>query len=321
MKTTSFFTPVQDEIHLVEDLLRHQADDAHPNLHVALEHLLNSGGKRIRPTLTLLAGRMLGAPKDRLITLAGAVELLHTATLVHDDLIDGAMLRRGNPTLNAQWSPPATVLAGDYMFARAARLAADTDNLALMKYFAQTLATIVNGELTQLFSNRGMISRENYFQRIYAKTASLLELTTSAAAMLSPVGEDVVETMHRFGYNLGIAFQIVDDVLDFTGEEGEVGKPVGSDLMQGLVTLPVICYAESHPEDPGVVYLTSGRYGDVDIESRLVQSVRVSDAIDTSMQEAGTYIDKALASLAGMPGGSEHDSLEELAKYTLHRRI
>ena len=125
--------------------------------------------------------------------------------------------------------------------------------LLLMKLFAETLATIVNGELTQLFAARGVISRENYNKRIYAKTASLFEMTTQAAAMIGHANEASVEAMRQYGYHLGMAFQIVDDILDFTGEQETVGKPVGSDLLQGLVTLPAIYYAESHPYDPDVL--------------------------------------------------------------------
>ena len=320
LNTATFFTPVQEEIQLVEELMRHQADDAHPDLRAALDHLLAAGGKRIRPTLALLSGQMLGAPRQRLITLAAAVELLHTATLVHDDLIDGALLRRGNPTLNSQWSPPATVLTGDFIFARAAKLAAETDHLPLMKLFAETLAIIVNGELTQLFASHGVTSRDNYFKRIYAKTASLLEMTTRAAAMISPVSESTAEAMRLYGYNLGMAFQIVDDVLDFTGEQAEVGKPVGSDLLQGLVTLPAICYAESHPDDPDIICLTSGCYSEHERMERLVQAVRKSDGVEKSLREARDFIKKALDALEGMPAGVEHESLEELARYTVSRR-
>jgi geranylgeranyl pyrophosphate synthase len=142
---------------------------------------------------------------------------VHTATLVHDDLIDGALLRRGIVTLNAQWSPAATVLTGDFIFARAAKLAAETDSVPVMRLFAETLATIVNGELTQMFTSRGLASREDYLQRIYAKTASMFELATAAAALLSPVGLPVVNEVRRFGTDVGMAFQIVDDP-DFTGE-------------------------------------------------------------------------------------------------------
>ena len=146
MSATTFFTSVQDQLQFVEQRIRQQAsEEHHPDLRSALEHLLAAGGKRVRPTLGLLVGNMLGAPEEKLITLGASVELLHTATLVHDDLIDGALLRRGMPTLNARWSPAATVLTGDFLFARAAKLAAETDYLPLMKLFADTLATIVNG--------------------------------------------------------------------------------------------------------------------------------------------------------------------------------
>ena len=321
LTTVSFFTPVLNGLQEVESLLRSQSYGAHPELGAALEHLLSAGGKRIRPALGLLTAQMLGAPHDRMITLAAAVELLHTATLVHDDLIDGALLRRGNPTLNARWSPPATVLTGDFIFARAAKLAAETDHLPLMKLFAETLAVIVNGELTQLFSARGLTSRENYYKRIYAKTASLIEMTTRAAAMISPVDKTVVESMRVFGYNLGMAFQIADDVLDFTGEQGEVGKPVGSDLLQGLVTLPAIYYAEAHPDDPDVICLTSGCYSEHERMERLMETVRKSTGVKKSLDEAQEYIQKALQPLAGMPDGIERQALEDLARYTVARKI
>lgn len=321
LNPVTFFTPVQKGLQEVETLLCSQSNGAHPELGAALEHLLSSGGKRFRPTLGLLSGQMLGAPQDKLITLAAAVELLHTATLVHDDLIDGALLRRGNPTLNARWTPPATVLTGDFIFARAAKLAADTDHLPLMKLFAETLAVIVNGELTQLFTARGLTSRENYYRRIYAKTASLIEMTTRAAAMISPVDEAAIESMRVYGYNLGMAFQIVDDVLDFTGDQGQVGKPVGSDLLQGLVTLPAIYYAEAHPDDPDVICLTSGCYSEHERMERLVQAVRKSPGVDRSLDEAQEYIQKALLPLTGMPPGVERQALQDLACYTVTRKI
>jgi geranylgeranyl pyrophosphate synthase len=321
LNNASFFTPVQDGLQEAEALIRSQSDGAHPDLVTALEHLLSSGGKRIRPALGLLTGQMLGAPHDKIITLAAAVELLHNATLVHDDLIDGALLRRGNPTLNARWTPPATVLTGDFIFARAAKLAADTDHLPLMKLFAETLAIIVNGELTQLFSPRGLTSRENYYKRIYAKTASLIEMTTRTAAMISPVDESVVESMRVYGFNLGMAFQIVDDVLDFTAEQAELGKPVGSDLLQGLVTLPAIYYAEAHPDDPDVICLTSGCYSEHERMERLVLAVGKSFGVKKSLEEAEGYIQKALHPLAGMPDRVERQSLYDLARYTVTRKI
>ena len=165
--------------------MRSQAEHQHPDLRAALDHLISSGGKRIRPTVTLLIGRILNGDESRLVTLAAAIELLHTATLVHDDLIDGSLLRRGIPTINSKWSPGATVLTGDFMFARAAKLASDTNSIPVMSLFSKTLATIVNGEITQLFSNRCNINREEYYQRIYAKTASLFEASACCAALIS----------------------------------------------------------------------------------------------------------------------------------------
>src|SRR5258706_6934019 len=271
LSTATFFTPVQEGIQLVEERMRAQADIAsHPDLGAALERLLGAGGKRVRPTVVLLVGNMLGADVDKLATLGAAVGMLHTATMVHDDLIDSALLRRGMPTLNSKWSPAATVLTGDFLFARAARLASDVQNIHLMQKFAETLAIIVNGELTQLFAAHGVISRENYYARIYAKTASLFEMCGLAAAMLATGDEPVYNALKTYGYEAGMAFQMVDDVLDFSGEQEMVGKPLGSDLLQGLVTLPAIYYAEAHPDDPDVELLAQGHWQDEAKMLRLV---------------------------------------------------
>jgi geranylgeranyl pyrophosphate synthase len=319
LSTVSFISPVQEQVKLVEDRMRAQAGESQPDLRAALEHLLGAGGKRVRPTLVLLVGNMLGADENRLITLGAALEMLHTATLVHDDLIDGALLRRGLPTLNARWSPPATVLTGDFLFARAAKLAAEADHLPLMKSFAETLAIIVNGELAQMFTSHGLISRENYYKRIYAKTASLFEMTTRAAAMISPVDEGVVEDMRDFGYQLGMAFQVVDDILDFTGDPGAVGKPLGSDLLNGLVTLPAIYYAEANPNDPDMRSVPNGGWTNPENMARLIENIRNSSAIKKSMREANEYIQRALAHLEKFPECIEKQALENLAKYIVDR--
>ena len=321
MSAVTFISPVLEEIKLVEERMRKQADEAHSDLRAALEHLLAAGGKRVRPTISLLVGNMLGAPLEQVVTLGAAVELLHTATLVHDDLIDGSLLRRGMPTLNARWSPPATVLTGDFLFARAAITAAETDHLPLMKLFSETLATIVNGELTQMFTSRGLINRDNYYKRIYAKTASLFEMTSRAAAMVSPVDESVIESMRDFGYQIGMAFQIVDDILDFNGEQSTVGKPLGSDLLNGLVTLPAIYYAEANPNDPDVLSLPNGGWTNNENMTRLVDNIRASDSTKKAMLEADQHIDRALAILASMEACAERDALENLTKYIVDRKV
>jgi geranylgeranyl pyrophosphate synthase len=317
-----FTTPIQASIQEVEELMRSQAHDRHPELQAALDHLIIAGGKRVRPALVLLTGNMLGADHDRLITIAAAVEMLHTATLVHDDLIDGALLRRGNPTLNSHWSPAATVLTGDFIFARAAKLAANTDCLPLMKLFAETLAIIVNGELTQLFSSRGIANRENYDRRIYAKTASLFEMSARAAAMISSVDHVFVEKMQEFGRKIGLAFQILDDILDFTGEQESVGKPVGSDLLQGLVTLPTLYYIEKYPNDTNVAILLNGNFAsEPNAMIELVQSIRSSECIELALNDARSMVEGAIRILKDMPAGEERRALEELARYIVDRNI
>ena len=317
----NFLNPIQERLLQVEQVMLAQADKHHPDLGTALEHLLSSGGKRIRPAVALLTGSMLGGNIDHLVTLGAAIELLHTATLVHDDLIDGALLRRGITTLNAQWSPAATVLTGDFIFAQAAKLAAETNSVRVMHLFAETLATIVNGEITQLFTSHGLASKDDYMKRIYAKTASMFELATAAAALLSPVEVQIVTEMRKFGYHIGMAFQIIDDILDFTGEQQTIGKPVGSDLRQGLFTLPALLYFDAHPDDPDVLWVMDGNiYSDERLD-RLVTNIRSSGAIDQSWAEARQFIDCSLDILNQYPDCEEKSALVELSDYIIRRSM
>jgi geranylgeranyl pyrophosphate synthase len=316
-----FLTPVQDLIPIVEARMRIQAEGHHPDLGTALDHLLSSGGKRVRPAVALLTGGMLGGERNKLITLAASIELLHTATLVHDDLIDGALLRRGIATLNAQWTPAATVLTGDFVFARAAKLAAETNSLAVMHLFAETLTTIVNGEITQMFSRHTLANRENYYHRIHAKTASMFELATKAAAILSQVDDYGIEQAQKFGNYVGMAFQIVDDILDFTGEQATVGKPVASDLRQGLFTLPAIYFLEGHPSDPDLQTILRGGYPGNEAMERLVREIRSSGAIEKSMGEAQEYVDRSLALLDEFGESPERAALQQLAAYIINRDL
>ena len=318
----SFITPVQDDILAIEALMRAQADENQPDLKAALNLLLAAGGKRIRPALTMLAGHMLGADPKCLVSIAAAIELLHTATLVHDDLIDGALLRRGMPTLNSHWSPGATVLTGDFIFARAANMAAEADSIAVMKIFARTLSTIVDGEINQLFDNRCKADRGNYLKRIYAKTASLFETAAQSAALISPVGPEIVEAMRLYGYYVGMAFQIVDDILDFTADSSTLGKPVGSDLRSGIITLPAILYAETYPQDPDSIALLTGNcIQDGQRLERLIAAIRASPAVRASLQEAIGYVEIALTNLHQVQPSPERNALEDLANYIVRREF
>lgn len=321
MEKVNFFDIVQDQIPIVEGRMREQSNGHHPDLEMALNHLLASGGKRIRPTVTLLVGGMFGAHIEHLVTLAAAVELLHTATLVHDDVIDGSLLRRGSPTLNARWSPGATILAGDFIFARAAKLAAETESVEVMKLFAKTLSTIVNGEITQLFISKGLVNREDYYQRIYAKTASLFELCTVAPVFLSGGDENTISSMQKFGYEVGMAFQIVDDILDFTSQQNELGKPVASDLRQGLVTLPALHYLEMVPDDPDIKAVIENRIVSEESIMKVVGAIKESGAIRSALEEARRFSERGLESLRNLPDTEERQALEALALFVVNRHI
>ncbi len=313
--------PIRDDLSAVEARMREAMTGQHESLSAATEHLLASGGKRVRPAVSLHTVRMLGGEPSRAISLAAAIEMLHTATLVHDDLIDGALLRRGIPTLNAQWSPAATVLTGDYLFARAAELAADTDSVRVMRVFARTLMIIVNGEINQLFIGRGRAARQEYYQRIYAKTASLFAVAAEAGAIVSHADETTIQSMRVFGREVGMAFQIVDDILDFTSDETRLGKPVGSDLRQGLFTLPALCYLEQHPGDHDLNSLLNGRAGDPEVVTRVVQAVCNSGAVDAAFDEARAYVARARDALAAMPDNRYRRALSDLAEYFVSRNL
>lgn len=319
--TVSFIVPVQEELRAVEALMRSQSAGYHQDLEAALELIINAGGKRIRPALTILGGKMFGADPQKLLFLASAIELLHTATLVHDDLIDGSLLRRGMPTLNSKWSPGATVLTGDFMFARAAKLAADTESVPVIQLFSKTLTIIVNGEIAQLLGNRCKADMENYLKRIYAKTASLFETSARSAALISNSSAEIAEAMRSYGYEIGMAFQIIDDILDYTGEQATIGKPVGGDLRQGIVTLPAVLYAESHPDAPHARALLEGRCLADEQVSELVGAIRSSDAIRRSHHIAVDYVERGLASLRRCPATSERFALEDLGNYIVERKF
>lgn len=318
----SFSLFTHERILEIEELISRQADGYHPDIKSALNILLSAGGKRMRPILTLLVGDMLGADQKRLLTMAASIELLHTATLVHDDLIDGSILRRGTPTLNSKWSPGATVLTGDFLFSRAAMLAAETNSLAAMKIFAATLSQIVNGEINQLLSRQVSFSRDDYFQRIEAKTASLFRTSTCTAAIISESDQKTINEMSNFGYNIGMAFQILDDILDLTGDQEKLGKPIGSDLRQGLITLPTILFLENYPDDEHSQLLKNGNLlNSSEKIDTFIRKLQKANTIKQSFHIAQEYVDKSISYLVGYKKSPQHDALLDLAKYIVDRTI
>ncbi|RLD07391.1 MAG: hypothetical protein DRI65_04765 [Chloroflexota bacterium] len=315
-----FLTYLEDQLNKVDQKMLSVSEGYHPDLTSAFEHLMKSGGKRIRPIVTLLMGTLLGAEEDKLISLSASIEMLHTATLVHDDLIDGSLLRRGNPTLNSHWTPAATVLTGDHIFAQAALLAAELDNTEAMRIFAKTLSIIVNGEISQLFGRNHLPSRDDYFHRIYEKTGSLFALSARAAALISPADRKYIQPAEAYGKEIGKAFQIVDDVLDFTGDQARVGKPIGNDLRQGTPTLPAIYYGEQHPEDEVLLACLDGSATESDAD-KLIQRINQSGVIERTLDEARKCAENAVHNLSDFPTGREKDSLEKLGMYIIDRDL
>lgn len=321
MPMISIYEPVYDELKLVEDSLKSLARVDSPSLISLLGHVLTPQGKRIRPALTLLAGRFHNYNLAKLIPMATAVEMLHTATLIHDDTIDNSALRRGRPTASSVWSNGIAVLAGDYLFANSARLVSTTDNVRVMRLFAETLMTICGGELSQSFTSYEVDQRrQDYFRRIGQKTASLFSMATESGAVLSDAPETSVQALRDYGYDLGTAFQIMDDILDFTGEAAELGKPVASDLLQGTLTLPAILLLERYPEDNPVTRVFSGE----DVEKNLkltVDMVRNSNIIHESFQIANEFCSKAHRALESLPDCPARKSFIELTEYVVKRRV
>jgi geranylgeranyl pyrophosphate synthase len=318
----SILTPVQKDLAIVESIMHASVKSQNEDLANALDQIITSGGKRIRPAISLLISKVLGGPKEKIYFLAASVEILHSATLVHDDLIDGALIRRGIQTLNAKWSAGATVLSGDYLFSCSAKLAADTESTRVVKRFSETLSIIVNGEITQLFHGPCRLDRDEYYQRIYAKTASLFETCAYCSALLCSDDSQVHEAFKTYGREIGMAFQIVDDILDFTGDQATLGKPVGNDLNQGLFTLPIQIYTERYPNRKFVQDIVSGNcIEDNENIKELISDLVSTDAIRESLNVAKEFSERGIRSIEGYPTSEEHTSLIDLANFIVDRDL
>jgi geranylgeranyl pyrophosphate synthase len=315
------YEPIQERLDMVVDSLRNLA--GHSKLSGEdglLEHAVVSGGKKVRPTVTLLAGALRDGPEDKLVTMATAVELLHIATLIHDDTVDKADTRRGRATISNIWGNEVAVLLGDYVFATSATYVCDTDNLRVVRRFSETIMELAQGELAEYFSTHDWTqSIDEYNQRIYNKTASLFCTAAEAGGVLSGAPDTESAALSQYGYNLGMAFQIMDDLLDFTGTEEELGKPVGNDLLQGTVTLPVLLFAEQNPTLPALKRLTDGSTEPDDLRA-VVDLVRASSVIEESAVVMESYKQKALDALTHVPQHRARESLEALTDYVSHRR-
>jgi geranylgeranyl pyrophosphate synthase len=296
----------------------------YPPLAEMLRHILE-GGKGIRPALNLLSGKFYKYDLDLLLPMATAIELMHTATLVHDDAIDKSSVRRGRATVNEVWGEERAVLLGDYVFARAGEFAADTGNLRVIKLFSQTLQTISSGEIVQADDAFKLEqTRQHYLGRIAGKTASLFSLATISGAILSEAPEASVKILKDYGFNLGVAFQIVDDILDFVGTEEEMGKPIGSDLAQGTLTLPAMLLLEQYPEDNPVKELF--RNPDMPEDDKRAKVKRAIGMVESSSiakqcyEVASEYCVKACRDLEKLPDKPSRQALRDLADLVIIRK-
>jgi geranylgeranyl pyrophosphate synthase len=278
----------------------------------------------MRPLILLLAGRSYDYDLDALVTAAAGVELLHTASLIHDDTVDRAALRRGKPTLNSVMSSGAVILIGDYLFAQSAMLAAATDSPRVVSVFASTLGDICDGQLREMFdAHRIDQTQEQYERRIYGKTASLFAGSAEMGAIIGRASEDHIAAMRLYGSHLGMAFQIVDDVLDLTEGTKDLGKPAGNDLLQGTVTLPTMIYAsrltESSPELVRLREVVAGENLQPNQVEDLVAAIRQSGAIEETIAFASDYVEQAKAAARIVPDPETYDMLADVADFALRR--
>ncbi|MBI3965879.1 MAG: polyprenyl synthetase family protein [Chloroflexi bacterium] len=324
MSIASTVDLVAAEMAQVEARLAGVASVEYPLLGELLKHLLDTRGKRLRPLVLILSARLFREASPAVVDAAAAIELLHTATLVHDDLVDRSTVRRGRPTLNSLKSGGVTVLVGDYMFAQAAGLAAATRNPDVVSVFARSLRVICEGELRQI-DTRGdwRQSLDDYYYKIGCKTAALFAAAAEIGAILGRASKSERQRLHDFGYDLGLAFQIVDDLLDFVGDERELGKPVGSDLRQGTLTLPVLHLLRSDPESPAIraVVDLDGDDGRDEAIEAAVDTVVASGAIQSAHSEAVERVGLAKSRLDDYPPTPIRAALLELADYVTARRF
>jgi len=318
----AILAPVQTEQARVETLLDTcVAESEIPLLRSVLASVLGAQGKRLRPAIALLIGQAYGVDTDKVVVLAAGTEVLHSATLVHDDIVDEADSRRGQPSVHTAWSTKVAVLAGDYLFASAADLVARLNRPRIVRQFADTIHAMSRSEFVlPSFNGDPEESRQQYLQKISGKTAALIALACDATGVLADVEQDEARALHDFGWALGMAFQVTDDVLDIAGVAQETGKPVGGDLRAGLLTLPVVEYlAVADPPTPLMRRLADGE-GLSDVESsEAIDTLQASGAVDAARAVAEGFAEQARAALRRLPSAPAFDALADLITHATNR--
>lgn len=317
---TSIFAPVEKDLSILIENLTSLVEAQHPILGAAAEHLFSAGGKRIRPAIVLLVSR--ATMKGRDLTskhrrLAEITEMIHTASLVHDDVVDEAELRRQVATVNSVFGNRVAVLAGDFLFAQSSWYLANLDNLQVVKLLSEVIRDFAEGEIQQGLSCFDTdIDLEKYLQKSYLKTASLIANSAKAAAVLSGESEEITKRIYSYGRNLGLAFQIVDDIIDFTSSTEVLGKPAGSDLASGNLTAPVL-YAMTEKTNLGM--LIEREFSEEGDLEQALSLVLESNGINKARQLAFHHSQLALQDLECLSPSLAKDSLAELTNYVINR--
>lgn len=285
-------------------------------------HLIAGGGKRMRPMLTLACANLLGYPGTRHHKLAAAVEFIHTATLLHDDVVDGSGMRRGKRTANLIWGNPATVLVGDFLFSRAFELMVEDGSLKVLRVLSHASAVIAEGEVEQLTAQRRIeTGEEQYLEIINAKTAALFAAACRVAPIVAEASEEVELALECYGRNLGIAFQLTDDVIDYASDSATMGKGVGDDFRDGKMTLPVIlAYAHGSETDRAFwrAAISGERVSDEDL-AHAISLMRSTDALADTIEHARRYARRAIDALAGFPASKAKSALTEAVEFAVSR--
>ncbi|WP_116085346.1 polyprenyl synthetase family protein [Tropicimonas sp. IMCC34011] len=307
----------------VGELIRARMASRHaPRIPEVTAHLVDAGGKRLRPLLTLASARLCGYDGEDHLRLAATVEFIHTATLLHDDVVDESGQRRGRPTANLLWDNKSSVLVGDYLFARAFQLMVEPGNLRVLDILSGAAATIAEGEVLQLTAAQDITTtEETYLQVIRGKTAALFAAACEVGGVIAGRDETVSNALHAYGDALGIAFQMADDLLDWQGEGGAIGKNVGDDFRERKLTLPVIRAIAAADETERTFWartIAKGQQqdGDLDEAQRILGK---HGALDATRREAEGWADKAIASLADLPEGEIKACMTDLARYVVAR--
>lgn len=286
------------------------------------EYIINSGGKRLRPALVVLSAKAFGYVGEHHYDLAAVVEFIHTATLLHDDVVDESELRRGHATASALFGNAASVLVGDFLYSRAFQMMVDVGEMRVMQTLADATNTIAEGEVLQLLNcHDANVDAQNYLHVIHCKTAKLFEAAMRLGAILSGAGEAMESGAAQYGMHLGTAFQLVDDVLDYSGDEQETGKNLGDDLAEGKPTLPLIFAMQHGTAEQAAVVREAVEQGNIERFPEVLQVVRDTGALDYTREQARREAEAACAALSEIPSTKYKDSLLQLAAFAASRQF